>query len=331
MNNSAKPETLIRVDGLRKYYPITRGLIFQKVSSWVRAVDDISFAVNRRQTFGLVGESGCGKSTTANLILRLESPTGGQIIYKGTEITDWTPGQLHEYRRRVQAVFQDPFRALNPRMKIKEIMAEPLIVHKCGSRGQVMKRVDELLDIVGLNSQHANLYPHEFSGGQRQRVAIARALALKPECIILDEPVSALDVSIQAQILNLLVDLQRHFGLSYLLISHDLAVVEHISTWIGVMYMGTLVEMAEREEFYSKPMHPYSIALLNSVPVADPEIAFSPSIEGEVSYAQNQPSGCNFCIRCPEANSECYKERPGLFEISKDHFVACCLYRKCKL
>ena len=314
---------LIRVRDLKKYFPVTRGLVFQRVVGQVKAVDEISFDLRRGDTLGLVGESGCGKSTTANLLLNLEVPTEGQIQFKGKEITGLNGDDLLAYRRAVQAVFQDPFRSLNPRKKVRKIIGEPLEVHGIGTAAERRHRIGELLETVGLEAQRAELYPHEFSGGQRQRIAIARALALRPEAIILDEPVSALDVSIQAQILNLIMDLQKELGLTYLIISHDLAVVEHVSTHIGVMYLGCLVELAPRDELYAKPSHPYTRALLESVPVADPEDIRQVALEGEVPSPLNPPSGCRFHPRCPEAREDCSRTRPRFEEIKPGHFVAC--------
>ncbi|MFH1487772.1 MAG: oligopeptide/dipeptide ABC transporter ATP-binding protein, partial [Pseudomonadota bacterium] len=290
---------LIRVKNLKKYFPVIKGLVFQKITGHVKAVDDISFIIEKGQTLGLVGESGCGKSTTANLILNLEAPTSGHVFFQGKDITGIRGKELLEYRRGIQAVFQDPFRSLNPRKKIKWIISEPLIVHRACTRKEIMIQVHRLLDTVGLEVRHAELYPHEFSGGQRQRIAVARALALNPKTLILDEPVSALDVSIQAQILNLLMDLQKDLHLTYLIISHDLAVVEHVSSHVGVMYLGILVELATRDELYESPSHPYTRALLDSVPVADPEVIKHVSLEGEVPSPLDPPAGCRFHPRCP--------------------------------
>ncbi|MBW2086475.1 MAG: ATP-binding cassette domain-containing protein [Deltaproteobacteria bacterium] len=316
-------EPLIRVEELKKYFPVTKGLVMQRVIGNVKAVDDISFSVRQGECLGLVGESGCGKSTTANLLLGLEIPTAGHIYFQSTEITGLAGKTLLDYRRNIQAVFQDPFRSLNPRKKIKRIIAEPLVVHKTGTRKEISNRVFELLELVGLETRHAQLFPHEFSGGQRQRIAVARALALNPKAVILDEPVSALDVSIQAQILNLLMDLQKGLNLTYMLISHDLAVVEHASSHIGVMYLGTLVELASRDELYNNPAHPYTRALLESVPVADPEIISQVSLEGEVPSAMNPPEGCRFHPRCADSKSMCAAEKPDMKEITPRHFVTC--------
>lgn len=314
---------VLKIEGLKKYFPVTKGLVLQKTTGYVKAVDQISFSVNAGETFSLVGESGCGKSTTAALILKLEDPTAGNIFFQGKEITQMNRHEVQDYRRKVQAVFQDPFRSLNPRRKVKSIIAQPLVAHKIGTRKTRLKKVHELLETVGLNYRQAELYPHEFSGGQRQRIAIARALALEPMALILDEPVSALDVSIQAQILNLLKDLQKNLGLTYLLISHDLAVVDHMSTTIGVMYLGSLVEVAPRKELLLNHGHPYTRALLDSVPVADPEVKMKATVEGEVPSPINLPPGCRFHTRCPVAESVCAKEAPKAREIAPNHFVAC--------
>ncbi|MEA3222546.1 MAG: oligopeptide/dipeptide ABC transporter ATP-binding protein [Thermodesulfobacteriota bacterium] len=321
-----RDNTIISAMNLKKYFPVTKGTFFSKVTGYVKAVDDISFSISQGQTLGLVGESGCGKSTTANVLLGLEAPTSGQIMFEGKDITGFNGKELFKFRRNIQAVFQDPFRSLNPRKKVRQIISEPLRVHKVLSKKETFSRVLELVELVGLESLRMDLYPHEFSGGQRQRIAIARALALRPKTIILDEPVSALDVSIQAQILNLLIDLQEKLGLTYLIIAHDLAVVEHVSTHIGVMYLGHLVELAPSEELYYNAQHPYTRALLASVPVADPEDIRDVSLEGEVPSPLNPPHGCTFHPRCPVCRPECSKKVPFMREITPGHYVACHLY-----
>ena len=315
--------TIVSVKNLRKYFPVTRGTVFSKVVGHVKAVDDVSFSINKGETLGLVGESGCGKSTTANLILGLDPATSGEITVAGRDITQIKGRDLFDFRRSIQAVFQDPFRSLNPRKKVKQIISEPLSVHHVGTKAEQAARVRELLELVGLEPHHEGLYPHEFSGGQRQRIAIARALSLNPEVIVLDEPVSALDVSIQAQILNLLIDLQARLSLTYLIISHDLAVVEHVSRHIGVMYLGRLVELAPREMLYGNPQHPYTQALLDSVPVADPENIKDATLEGEVPSPLNPPAGCTFHPRCPECQPECQTMAPQMKEIEPGHLVSC--------
>jgi len=317
---------IISVQNLKKYFPITKGFIFAKLIGNVKAVDNISFDINEGQTLGLVGESGCGKSTTANVLLGLESPTEGHIRFEGQDITEFSKSRLFDFRRNIQAVFQDPYRSLSPRKKVKQIISEPLSVHRVGLKEAQMERVMELLSLVGLNSEHAELYPHEFSGGQRQRIAVARALSLNPKTIILDEPLSALDVSIQAQILNLLIDLQKKLNLTFLIISHDLAVVEHISDNIGVMYLGTLAELAPSDKLYSDPKHPYTLALLDSVPIADPDAKMAVSLEGEVPSPLNPPAGCRFHPRCPKVKSVCKETDPEMKEISSGHYVSCHLF-----
>ncbi len=314
---------MLSVQGLKKHYPVTRGRFFSKVVGNVKAVDNVSFDIRQGETLGLVGESGCGKSTTANAVLALETPTSGRMLFQGRDIEQFTNRQLFDYRRNVQAVFQDPFRSLNPRKKVRRIIGEPLWVHKAGTRNEIQIRIAELASLVGFTPRQVGQYPHEFSGGQRQRIAIARALSLNPKMIVLDEPVSALDVSIKAQILNLLIDLQKQLGLTYLVISHDLAVVEHISTHIGVMYLGNLVELADRESLYRRPSHPYTQALLSSVPVADPQIIQEVTLEGEVPSPLNPPSGCTFHPRCLQSLPKCREEIPQRKEVGPGHWVTC--------
>ena len=318
--------TIISVTDLKKYFPVTKGVFFSKVMGYIKAVDNITFSIRQGETLGLVGESGCGKSTTANLLLGLEWPTSGQIMFEGKDITGFKGEELFKFRRNIQAVFQDPFRSLNPRKKVRQIISEPLLVHKVGSKKEIVSRVHDLMDLVGLDPHQSKFYPHEFSGGQRQRIAVARALALNPKVIILDEPVSALDVSIQAQILNLLFDLQNRLNLTYLIISHDLAVVEHVSTHIGVMYLGHLVELAPSVELCKNPIHPYTRALLDSVPVADPENIKQVSLEGEVPSPLTPPDGCTFHPRCQERKPECSTRVPFMQEMNPGHYVSCYLY-----
>ena len=320
-------DALLRVQDLRKYFPVTRGVIRMKEVGAVKAVDGVDFAVPRRGTFGLVGESGCGKTTIAKCVLLIEKLTDGLILFDGRNIERLPKSELKWYRRSVQAVFQDPFSSLNPRMRVMEIVSEPLVVHDQLSRRGREARVAELLETVGLSRDSAKLYPHEFSGGQRQRLAIARALALNPALIILDEPVSALDVSIRAQVINLLHDIQREFGLSYLLIAHDLAIVQHMSNIIGVMYLGKLVEVAGAREIVLKGLHPYTKALYSAALPADPDHTGDDVIlSGEVPSPLNPPAGCHFHPRCPHAMPQCTETEPCLKEVAPGHHVACHLY-----
>jgi oligopeptide/dipeptide ABC transporter ATP-binding protein len=315
---------LLQVEGLTKHYRAA-GSFFSTGTALVRAVDGVSFSIEEGTTFALVGESGCGKTTITKVLLLLEQPTDGRVKFRGKVVHELQGEELREYRRAVQAVFQDPYSSMNPRMRVLDIIGEPLKVHE-GLRGAALRRrVSELLADVGLSASAASSYPHQFSGGQRQRIAIARALALKPKLIVLDEPVSGLDVSIRAQILNLLVDLQRNYGLTYLLISHDLAIVEHMSHTVGVMYVGKLVELSGKDEFYSEPLHPYSKALLSAVPHPDPDLPMSATLAGEVASAINPPSGCRFHPRCPIRleTGLCREAEPVWREMLAGHGVAC--------
>ena len=315
---------LVDIRNLRKYFPAAH-------NQTVKAVDDVSFYINRGETFGLVGESGCGKTTVGRSILRLIEPTSGEVFFDGVPLLDISRSEMRAMRRRMQIIFQDPYSSLNPRMTIGSIIGEPLEIHEKKSLRERKASVAELLSVVGLDPAFASRYAHEFSGGQRQRIGIARALALKPEFIVADEPVSALDVSVQAQIVNLLQDLQRQFGLTYLFISHGLAVVEHISTRVGVMYLGRLVEVAPSAELYARALHPYTQALLASNPVPDPKLARRQKDEqsrpkGDIPTPLHPPSGCRFSTRCPSVMEKCRSEEPPLEEVSPGHQVACFLY-----
>ena len=325
MNNNI----LLEIKNLKKYFNLRGGFLFQSSSGIIKAVDDISFIIKEGETFGLVGESGCGKSTTARVILRLIHHSSGSVIYDGKDLFSLNDKQMFKVRRDIQIIFQDPYASLSPRMTIGDIISEPLEIHKIGNKSKRIKRVKELLDVVGLNPEHLNRYPHEFSGGQRQRIGIARALALTPRLLLCDEPVSALDVSVQAQILNLLADLQKEFNLTYLFIAHDLSVVKHVSNRVGVMYLGKLVEIADSSDLYSKPLHPYTMGLLSAVPIPDPELERQRKrivLEGDVPSPLNPPSGCTFHPRCPIAKDVCSKEIPPLKNYDKngyEHYAAC--------
>ncbi|MCW2925551.1 MAG: dipeptide/oligopeptide/nickel transporter ATP-binding protein [Thermoleophilia bacterium] len=319
---------ILQVRNLKKHFPIKKGAIFAKQVGAVKAVDDISFDLWPGETLGMVGESGCGKSTTGRAILQLHKPTSGSVVFQGQELTGLSNTQMRPVRRDMQIVFQDPYASLNPRMTVGNIIAEPLVIHSIGDGGSRKARVKELLDIVGLNPAFTNRYPHEFSGGQRQRIGIARALALQPKLIICDEPVSALDVSIQAQVMNLLEDLQTEFDLTYLFIAHDLAVVKHVSDRVAVMYLGKIVELAEADKLYEDPQHPYTQALLSSIPVADPRVARRKDrivLSGDVPSPANPPPGCPFHVRCWKAQSICKQQMPPLEMKDGDpgHQMAC--------
>ncbi len=326
---AGRADPLLRVEDLKVHFPVNEGVLRRRRVASIKAVDGVSFELNRGETFGLVGESGCGKSTTALAILRMLEPTAGRIVFDGRDLSQANQRQLRPIRRRMQMVFQDPYGSLNPRMRVREIVGEPLKVHGlAGSRRRFRERVAELLDLVGLLPAMGDRYPHQFSGGQRQRIGIARALALEPDLLICDEAVSALDVSIQAQVLNLLMDLQEQLSLTYLFIAHDLSVVRHISARIGVMYLGRIVEVADRDELFERPRHPYTEALLASVPTPDPVIeAARPHrfVAGEVPSVRNPPPGCAFHPRCPKALDACSRVRPTLEAVGGAQ-VACHLY-----
>ena len=325
-------ETLVEVNDLKMYFPVTSGILFQKKIADVKAVDGVSFFIRKGETLGLVGESGCGKTTTGRCILQLNEPTAGEIYFKGQDLNTLGKREMREMRRNIQIIFQDPYGSLNPRMTCGDIIGEPLIVHKLtSSKAEYRERVAELLNVVGLNPYMADRYPHEFSGGQRQRIGIARALAVNPEFIVCDEPVSALDVSIQAQVINLLEELQEQFGLTYLFIAHDLSVVKHISDRVAVMYLGHIVEIAERSELYDNPQHPYTKALLSAIPIPDPVVEATRDrivLEGDVPSPLNPPEGCVFKTRCPSPTTECLEstDQMHLVEVSPNHWVdACCV------
>ncbi|MFZ3107150.1 MAG: oligopeptide/dipeptide ABC transporter ATP-binding protein [Candidatus Hydromicrobium sp.] len=320
---------LLEVKNLKKYFNLRSGFLSQRFAGSVKAVDDISFFIRRGETFGLVGETGCGKTTVARVILRLVPQTGGEAIYNKVNIFKLNSREMFKIRREIQVIFQDPYASLSPRMTVGDIINEPFEIHKIGDKRKRIKKVKELLRVVGLNPEHIHRYPHEFSGGQRQRVGVARALALTPKLLLCDEPVSALDVSVQAQILNLLVDLQKEFNLTYLFIAHDLSVVKHVSDRIGVMYLGKLFEVAKSEDLYKKPLHPYTIGLLSAIPIPDPEMERKRRrivLEGDVPSPINPPLGCRFHPRCPNAQDICSKEEPELKNYSKnenEHLAAC--------
>jgi len=319
-------DNLLEVRGLQKHFPVTRGIIFQKQVGAVKAVDGLTFSVAKGETLGLVGETGCGKSTTGRLVTRLLEPTGGSVVFEGHDITHLSRARMRPLRRDVQMIFQDPYSSLNPRHTIGTIVGAPLELQKVSLPQGTKRRVQELLELVGLNPEHYNRYPHEFSGGQRQRIGIARALALRPKMIVADEPVSALDVSIQAQVINLLEDLQEEFGLTYLFIAHDLSVVRHISDRVAVMYLGAIVELADRDALYEHPLHPYTHALLSAVPVPDPEREHSRErilLKGDVPSPLNPPPACRFHTRCWKAQEICKTVDPPMLQIAPGHRVAC--------
>ena len=316
---------LVKVEQLVKYFPVRGGLLKRAVG-WIKAVDHVSFTVQEGETLGLVGESGCGKTTVGRTMLRLNEPTAGKVKFEGKDIFEMPDQELKALRREMQIIFQDPFASLNPRMPIGESIAEGLKIHSIGTSRQQFEQVIEMLQRVGLEEYHAQRYPHEFSGGQRQRIGIARALTLKPRFIVCDEPVSALDVSIQSQVLNILKELQKELGLTYLFIAHNLSVVEHISDRVAVMYLGKIVEMTSRDKLFSNPLHPYTQALMSAIPIPDPTVKRERIIlEGDVPSPLNQPTGCSFHPRCPFAMEHCAVEEPALAEVEPGHYAACWL------
>jgi len=326
VENEKRP--LVEIRHLKKYFNAGNGM-FTKSKRKVLAVDDISFSINRGETLGLVGESGCGKTTTGRTIVKLYQPTEGEIIYEGVDIAGFSNKQMLPYRRKIQMIFQDPYASLNPRMTVGDIIGESIDVHGLLRGNPRKERIQYLLNRVGLNNEHINRYPHEFSGGQRQRIGIARALAVQPEFIICDEPISALDVSIQAQVVNMLEDLQKDFGLTFLFIAHDLSMVKHISNRVGVMYLGKMMELAESNELYSRPLHPYTQALLSSIPIPDPDLSAEKKriiLEGEIPSPINPPPGCRFRGRCKYAKEICGVEEPQLKDIGDGHLLACHIY-----
>jgi len=317
---------LIEVNDLKVYFPVTAGIIFQRKVADVKAVDGVSFSIRRGETLGLVGESGCGKSTVGRAILQLYRPTAGEVLFGGSNLTRLKGGELRAFRRKMQMIFQDPYASLNPRMSVGSIIGEPLIIHSLAKGKRRRERVRELMQTVGLNPYYASRYPHEFSGGQRQRIGIARALAVEPDFIVCDEPISALDVSIQAQIINLLGELQEKLGLTYLFIAHDLSVVRHISDRVAVMYLGRLMELSDRVEMYENALHPYTKALLSAVPIPDPVVEATREriiLTGDVPSPLYPPSGCVFHTRCPIMIDECRERVPEWREVSRGHWVAC--------
>jgi len=319
-------QPLLEVNNLRKYFKVGSGGLFGGKKSNLKAVDGVSFTINRGETLGLVGESGCGKSTTGRTIIRLYDATGGEVIFDGTDLTLLSEKQLHPYRKRIQMIFQDPYASLNGRMTVTDIIGEGISTHGLHTGAARQERIFDLLNRVGLKREHANRYPHEFSGGQRQRIGIARALAVEPELVVCDEPISALDVSIQAQVVNMLDDLQDDMGLTYLFIAHDLSMVKHISDRIGVMYLGMLAETAESDELYNHPLHPYTKALLSAIPIPDPKLTRENKriiLKGDVPSPIDPPEGCRFASRCPLVSEKCRQVTPELTDRGAGHFVAC--------
>jgi len=327
LQQSDRGQVILEAQHLRKWFPVTKGLLISRVTGHIKAVDDISFELRAGETLGVVGESGCGKSTTAKMMLMLEDPTEGAILFEGQDVHNSTAAVRKSYRSSVQAVFQDPWSSLNPRMRVKDIIAEPMVINWNITRAEQQERVMKLLNDVGLNEYHSNLFPHEFSGGQRQRLAIARALALNPRVIVLDEPVSALDVSIRAQIMNLLKDLQAEYNVAYMLIAHDLATVRYMCTWIAVMYLGQVVELSPVQELFTNPSHPYTKALMSAALPSHPDMEQEEIIlQGEVPSPLNPPSGCYFHPRCPAAMDRCSVDTPEVKEIAPGHTLTCHLF-----
>ena len=317
---------LLQVQNLKKYFPISSGVLLNRQKRYVKAVDDVSFEVYDGETLGLVGETGCGKTTVARTLLQLYRPTSGQILFDGINLTELPENEMRKIRSRMQMIFQDPYASLNPRMTVGSIISAPLDVHTQMSRNEKREKVQELLQLVGLNPDFVNRYPHEFSGGQRQRIGIARALALNPDLVVCDEPISSLDVSIQAQVVNLLEELQNRLGMTYIFVAHDLSMVRHISDRIVVMYLGKVMELADRNEIYLRPQHPYTKALMSAVPIPNPKKARSRQriiLQGDIPSPINPPKGCNFNTRCPIAQDICFKEEPVYRELAPGHFIAC--------
>ncbi|OIP66968.1 MAG: peptide ABC transporter substrate-binding protein [Oscillatoriales cyanobacterium CG2_30_40_61] len=330
LKSPQKNTPLMRVENLQKHFPVMEGILLQRQVAAIKAVDGITFNINRGETLSLVGESGCGKSTTGRMILQLARPTGGKIYFENTDLTTLNPKELQPFRRRMQMIFQDPYSSLNPRMTVGKIISEPLIIHQLATNKVAQNRVKELLGLVGLNSDAINRYPHEFSGGQQQRIGIARALAMNPDFIVCDEPIASLDVSIQAQVINLMQNLQQTLGLTYLFIAHDLSIVRHISDRVAVMYLGKIVELADRISLYENPLHPYTQALLSAVPIPDPELEAKRQrilLTGEIPSPVNPPTGCRFCSRCPSVMEQCWLEEPLLKDLGLNHSVACHLIK----
>lgn len=330
LKSPQKNTPLVRVENLQKHFPVMEGILLQRQVAAIKAVDGITFNINRGETLSLVGESGCGKSTTGRMILQLSRPTGGKIYFEDTDLTALNPKELQPFRRRMQMIFQDPYSSLNPRMTVGKIISEPLIIHQLATPKIAENRVKELLELVGLNDDVISRYPHEFSGGQQQRIGIARALAMNPDFIVCDEPIASLDVSIQAQVINLMQNLQQNLGLTYLFIAHDLSIVRHISDRVAVMYLGKIVELADRISLYENPLHPYTQALLSAVPIPDPELEAKRQrilLTGEIPSPMNSPKGCRFCSRCPSVMEHCWLEEPPLKDRGLNHFVACHLIK----